>query len=176
MSSPISDLARNLFWVWQACYSVVGTWASKTSVMPENWTQQHVTWWGLSLHNLNYKITPTGSRTDCNKLCSPQLIIYKTVKNRKWIYLIYWKIQWGLYMETTGQKLKNKIICWSIMCKTSAVTLLNKLTNYSWCLTCLDYTYNGSLDIVVDILSTEFSVSINGMDFFPTDIHGPSVM
>jgi len=74
-------------------------------------------------------------------------------------------------METSGQKLKNKIICWSIMCKTSAVTLLNKLTNHSWCLTCLDYNYNGSLDIVVDILSTEFSVSNNGMDFFSQQIY-----
>jgi len=43
-------------------------------------------------------------------------------------------------MEKMGQKLKNKIICWFIVCKTSAGTLFNKLTNHSWCFTCTDYT------------------------------------
>ena len=41
------------------------------------------------IHNLNHKTTPTGSRTDCNKLCSSQSIIYVTVKNRQRIYLLY---------------------------------------------------------------------------------------
>jgi hypothetical protein len=64
------------------------------------------------------------------------------------------------------QKLKNKIICWSIMCKTSAVTRFNKLINHSWCFTCPDYTYNRSIDTVVDIMSTEFSGSIREWIFF----------
>ena len=75
-----------------------------------------------------------------------------------------------------GQKLENKIICQSVMFKTSAVTLFNKLTNHSWCFTCPDYTYNRSLDTAVDILSTKFSVSINRVNFFPTDIKGPPVL
>lgn len=32
----------------QACYSVTDTLASKPSVMSENWTQQHVTRWGVT--------------------------------------------------------------------------------------------------------------------------------
>ena len=35
------------------------------------------------IYNLNYKITPTESRNDCNKLCPSQSIIYITVKNRQ---------------------------------------------------------------------------------------------
>jgi len=53
---------ENCFSVWQTCYSVMGTWASKTSVMPESWIQQQVTvryHTSLIIHNLNHKITPT---------------------------------------------------------------------------------------------------------------------
>jgi hypothetical protein len=40
-------------------------------------------------HNLNNKITPTESRTDCNKLCLSKSIIHITVKNRERIQLFY---------------------------------------------------------------------------------------
>ena len=40
------------------------------------------------------------------------------------------------------------------MCNTSAVTLFNKLTNKSWSYKSLDYSYDGSIDIAVDVEST----------------------
>ena len=89
--SSLPNLAGNLFWVWQTCYSVTGIWASKTSVMPENWTQQHVTQWGITLawyttwttkpHQLDHELTTTN--------CSSQSIIYVTVNNRQRIHLFY---------------------------------------------------------------------------------------
>jgi len=126
---------------------------------------------------MNHKITPTHSRTDCNKLCSLQSIIYKTLKNRKRIQLSYLlENSLRLLQGNNETKFKNKIICWSIKCKTSAVTLLDKLTNKSRCFKSPDYTCNGSIDTAVDAVSTEFSCSINRMIFFsPTDTPCPTI-
>jgi len=88
----------------------------------------------LIIQNLNYKITSSESPNDVDKLRLSHSIIYITVQNRKWIYLFYWEIQLHLNRETMGKNLKNKIICWFILCKTSAVNLFNKFTNHSRCL------------------------------------------
>jgi len=67
-------------------------------------------------------------------------------------YLLEYSVR--LLWEKMRQELKNKKNCWSVMCNTSAVTLFNKLTNKSLSYKSPDYSYNGSIDIAVDAVST----------------------